>query len=243
MVQKIPTERSHRRRLFASKGGFSEAVLDQKRHAQLYLKMRGVDLADKEQVSQVQTEYFSLSLNTRVRRKTWGGLLFSVFGDTRGLYNPVDDSIQITQGKLGTQRRRERNMNRALIHETMHAADDARGELTRPVPRAMTIMSNLGGLAFKANLALAAITRDNAIEPEDGMALFVADRATIYATIVGLVAYRLNPAERRARAAERVFYDAQNPLVTIEPLNTPGTVSVGAVPPLPASPGQLSGRA
>jgi hypothetical protein len=128
-------------------------------------------------------------------------------------------------GRFGSKERREKRLNRTLIHETQHYVDDLAGELDKPVPKLMTIASNIGTKALRANMAIQAAVVAG-VDSKNSI-VNVVDGVTAMTFLAGLACYQLNPMERKARAAERVFYDPSHPIITINEPQVSSTPPVG----------------
>lgn len=213
---------------FSTKTPHENVYIDKKRHLELYLRMRGMPL-DKVNLPQLVQEQRDLVRNTSITRSSLKGLLNLFTGDVKGYYRPSQKSITVKEPYFGSKRRKERVINKALIHEMMHAVDDTSGELNKPLNRRLTVASNIGRMGLNANIILQLASRVADFSTEHDIVPMIADKTTAWTALVGIAAYRLNPSEKKARSAERVFFDANLPIINFMPqdVTTP-------VPPLPA---------
>lgn len=142
--------------------------------------------------------------------------IFKVFtGDLRGSYSPTKGAVTLYPGRFGSKERRERRLNRTLIHEAQHYVDDLAGNLSKPIPKAMNVASHVGQKALKLHLAVEAAAFGLGVDPGN-VAANIASHGTRAVFFAGIACYRFNPMERKARDAARVFYDEAFPIITID---------------------------
>lgn len=217
---------SHEQRLEYTDGEASPIVINKLKFGWQYIRsrVRALDSGGNEtrnasheglaQVNRIKVEKQSL----------WKAITSPLFGGMAARYNMGDQGITIREPRFGSEAMRQRAVNRRLIHETTHAADHKNGDFDKLSFRVMNIISDLGSKAIGMNIAMYISTAIPQIN-QDSLPFLIPYNATYAVGLVGLLAYRLNPAERRARAAERLYYNPDEPLATIVPLEETATGS------------------
>lgn len=220
---------SQEQRLEYTDGEASPIVINKLRFGWLFIRSRvralessGNDIRDASheglsQINRIKVE----------KQSFWKAITNPIFGDMAAQYNMSDRAITIKEPRFGSEKRRQRAVNKRIIHETTHAADHINGDFDKRSFKAMNIISNLGSKALGINVAMLMSTAIPQVNQES-LPFLVPYHTTFAIGMVGLLAYRLNPAERRARAAERLYYDPAEPLTTIVPIEEMAAESTAA---------------